>query len=227
MDEHVYLVEQMKKDMVKDTLTGIAAVGVAAAGMAAIPSAAIPAGAAVVVEAARGALGHFRDRRVAKWWEYVVKGDDEPEVFTNRVVEALYEEQEEITWAFIHGARAAGESVAPSVLPVLGLLSRRFLQEQPPPFPRWFYRSAVTYISHLSAEDLCIVRRMLHDLAPLVREKGALLITAYEEEPKARVEGEDSYIFPSRLPNARHIFGTLKSLPTKSRAAVFGTTAAF
>jgi hypothetical protein len=197
-----------KREVAKDFAVGGLAVGAAFAGSGALAAAAIPAGAAVLIQAVRDGYGAFRERRVTKWIEYLLEGDDDPKAFTDKVIASLYDEQDVVASAFVQGARSAMDAIDPAALPILGLLSRMYLRHAA--FPAWFYRGATNLVSGLTAADVGILRRLLKDVSSFAPASEHLQLLSSGDALMVASEGQHDARSLAPLSEARRLFTMLK-----------------
>lgn len=112
---------------------------------------------------AGAAVGKFRDSRVERMWNHVVRGVDDPVAFTEKVEQALLEDGNEVTEGFVAAASAAASAISLSVVPSIGLLARRFLTEGVP--HRRLYRAVLSVLQDLDDAEFGALRSALHTLS--------------------------------------------------------------
>lgn len=111
------------------------------------------------------ALAHrgISERRVESLWQHVLRGQDDPQGFSERIATAVLEDGDAVGYAFIAAARAAINAVDPCALSSIGLLARRFMQTQTP--SRREYAAYLDMFESLDASEYGVLRHVVRTLA--------------------------------------------------------------
>jgi hypothetical protein len=175
-------------DQTKDVIETSATVALTAAAVTGAMAAAIP-----------GILGilyaEFRKRREEKWWNLVTDGDEVPGKTADRVAAGLATDNANVVAGVVGGAHAAASAIELAAVPIIAVLSRRYLKEGD--IPLWFYRGALDVIQRLNAMELRALRTLLMEIAVLQSNRVVVLAAEYGDAEwyasHAHVEGDEGF----------------------------------
>jgi hypothetical protein len=119
----------------------------------------LAAGVKALIFAHRG----ISERRLEKLWQHVLRGENDPQGFSERIAKAVLKDGDAVGFAFIAAARAAVNAVDPCALSSIGLLARRFVQTQTP--SRREYAAYLNMFESLDATEYGVLRHVVRTLA--------------------------------------------------------------